>query len=56
MVDGWKLQAALHALGNIAGEPRSESNRILNVNAEESLRFLIYETASKSSKFAPSVS
>ncbi|XP_058221578.1 uncharacterized protein LOC131331565 [Rhododendron vialii] len=49
-----KQLAALHALGNIAGEPRSESNRILNVNAEESLRFLIYETASKSSKFAPS--
>ncbi|KAI8552512.1 hypothetical protein RHMOL_Rhmol06G0272700 [Rhododendron molle] len=49
-----KQLAALHALGNIAGEPRSESNRILNVNAEECLRFLIYETASKSSKFAPS--
>lgn len=50
-----KKLAALHALGNIAGETRSESNRLLNYNAEEILKRLIYETASKSSKFSPSV-
>ncbi|THF95055.1 hypothetical protein TEA_029656 [Camellia sinensis var. sinensis] len=50
-----KQLAALHALGNIAGETRSESNRMLNVDGEENLRVLIYETASKSSKLTPSV-
>ncbi|XP_028122328.1 uncharacterized protein LOC114319503 isoform X2 [Camellia sinensis] len=49
-----KQLAALHALGNIAGETRSESNRMLNVDGEENLRVLIYETASKSSKLTPS--
>ncbi|OWM88639.1 hypothetical protein CDL15_Pgr002406 [Punica granatum] len=50
-----KIQlAALHALGNLAGEVRSENSVILNSGAEEALRFLIYETASKSSKLTPS--
>ncbi|KAI8008115.1 hypothetical protein LOK49_LG07G03117 [Camellia lanceoleosa] len=49
-----KQLAALHALGNITGETRSESNRMLNVDGEEYLRVLIYETASKSSKLTPS--
>ncbi|KAK4779272.1 hypothetical protein SAY86_006800 [Trapa natans] len=49
-----KIQlAALHALGNLAGEVRSENNMILNSAAEETLRFLIYDTASKSSKLTP---
>ncbi|KAJ0046865.1 hypothetical protein Pint_04628 [Pistacia integerrima] len=47
-------QAALHALANIAGESRPEHNMILNSNAEESLRRLIYEVASRSSKLTPS--
>ncbi|KAJ0101683.1 hypothetical protein Patl1_04728 [Pistacia atlantica] len=47
-------QAALHALANIAGESRPEHNTILNSNAEESLRRLIYEVASRSSKLTPS--
>ncbi|XP_027355201.1 uncharacterized protein LOC113865051 [Abrus precatorius] len=46
--------AALHALGNISGEARSENNMILNAEAEENLRRLIYETASKSTKLTPS--
>ncbi|GAB4846485.1 hypothetical protein Ancab_025490 [Ancistrocladus abbreviatus] len=46
--------AALYALGNIAGDNRPENNRILNGDAEEILRHLIYETASKSSKLTPS--
>ncbi|CAN0890633.1 26S proteasome non-ATPase regulatory subunit 5 [Linum grandiflorum] len=49
-----KQLAALHALGNISGESRTENNRILNADAEESLRRLIYETASRSSKLTPS--
>lgn len=49
-------QAALHALANIAGESRSETTRILNSTAEESLRRLIYEVASRSTKLTPSVS
>lgn len=52
----WQGQAALHALGNISGETRSENSMILTSDAEESLRRLIYETASKSSKLTPSVS
>ncbi|KAK9268414.1 hypothetical protein L1049_000164 [Liquidambar formosana] len=51
-----KQLPALHALGYISGEARSENNRILNGDAEESLRRLIYETASKSSRLTPSVS
>ncbi|KAB2605587.1 hypothetical protein D8674_005304 [Pyrus ussuriensis x Pyrus communis] len=47
-------QAALHALGNISGEIRSANSMILTSDAEESLRRLIYETASKSSKLTPS--
>ncbi|KAA8523937.1 hypothetical protein F0562_010360 [Nyssa sinensis] len=49
-----KQLAALHALGNISGETRSENNILLNSAAEESLRCLIYETASKTSKLTPS--
>ncbi|XP_031266569.1 uncharacterized protein LOC116124959 [Pistacia vera] len=51
---GSKQLAALHALANIAGESRPEHNTILNSNAEESLRRLIYEVASRSSKLTPS--
>ncbi|KAJ1378182.1 Armadillo-type fold [Sesbania bispinosa] len=46
--------AALHALGNISGETRSENNIILNAEAEENLRRLVYEKASRSSKLTPS--
>ncbi|XP_057459105.1 uncharacterized protein LOC130749748 [Lotus japonicus] len=49
-----KQLAALHALGNISGEPRTENNIILNAEAEENLRRLVYETASRSSKLTPS--
>ncbi|KAM1655513.1 hypothetical protein ACFX1Q_008383 [Malus domestica] len=49
-----KQLAALHALGNISGETRSANSMILTSDAEESLRRLIYETASKSSKLTPS--
>ncbi|XP_034678997.1 uncharacterized protein LOC117909188 isoform X1 [Vitis riparia] len=46
--------AALHALGNISGETRSENKIMLNNDAEESLQHLIYESASKSPKLTPS--
>ncbi|KDP45863.1 hypothetical protein JCGZ_15307 [Jatropha curcas] len=49
-----KQLAALHSLGNISGESQSESNKVLNADAEENLRRLIYETASKTSKLTPS--
>ncbi|KAB1216575.1 26S proteasome non-ATPase regulatory subunit 5 [Morella rubra] len=49
-----KQLSALHALANIAGESRPEDKILLNGNAEESLRKLIYETASKSPKLTPS--
>ncbi|KAB2615932.1 hypothetical protein D8674_022520 [Pyrus ussuriensis x Pyrus communis] len=49
-----KQLAALHALGNISGETRPVNSMILTSDAEESLRRLIYETASKSSKLTPS--
>ncbi|KAM1583086.1 hypothetical protein ACFX10_030735 [Malus domestica] len=49
-----KQLAALHALGNISGETRPANSMILTSDAEESLRRLIYETASKSSKLTPS--
>lgn len=52
----WNTQAGLHALGNIAGEPRPGDDMILDNNAEESLHRLIYGTASKTSKLTPSVS
>ena len=46
----------MHALGNIAGDSRPENKILLNGDAEESLRRLMYITASKSSKLTPSVS
>ncbi|XP_073220000.1 uncharacterized protein [Cicer arietinum] len=46
--------AALHALGNISGETRSENDIILDAEAEENLLRLLYEAASKSSKLTPS--
>lgn len=49
-----KQLAALHAFGNISGESRHENNIILKGEAEESLRRLTYETASKSPKLTPS--
>ncbi|KAF9666742.1 hypothetical protein SADUNF_Sadunf16G0260400 [Salix dunnii] len=49
-----KQLASLHSLANISGETRSGSNIILNSEAEETLRCLIYEAASKSSKLTPS--
>uniref|UniRef100_A0A164Y2A7 26S proteasome non-ATPase regulatory subunit 5 n=1 Tax=Daucus carota subsp. sativus TaxID=79200 RepID=A0A164Y2A7_DAUCS len=51
---GGKQLAGLHALGNIAGEPRPEDDVILDGAAEESLQRLIYATASKTSKLTPS--
>lgn len=50
------IQAAMHALGNIFGESRSENDIVLNDNAEENLQDLIYQIASRSSKMTPSVS
>ncbi|KAK4576873.1 hypothetical protein RGQ29_027423 [Quercus rubra] len=49
-----KQLSALHALGNIAGDSRPENKILLNGDAEESLRRLMYITASKSSKLTPS--
>ncbi|GLU18126.1 hypothetical protein SLE2022_344430 [Rubroshorea leprosula] len=49
-----KQLAALHALGNIVGESRPENSKILNADAEENLRRLIYEVGSDSSKLTPS--
>ncbi|KAK3035007.1 hypothetical protein RJ639_033385 [Escallonia herrerae] len=49
-----KQLAALHALGNICGETRFDNTKMLNSGAEESLRRLIYETASNTSKLTPS--
>ncbi|XP_024966520.1 uncharacterized protein LOC112506595 isoform X1 [Cynara cardunculus var. scolymus] len=49
-----KQLAALHSLGNIVGESRPENNKLLNADAEESLRRLIYETASNTPKLIPS--
>ncbi|KAK1424560.1 hypothetical protein QVD17_19892 [Tagetes erecta] len=46
--------AALHSLGNIVGETRPENNKLLTSDAEETLRRLIYETASNSPKLIPS--
>lgn len=51
----WHVQAALHALANIAGETRPKSNRIVDGKAEESLRCLMYDVAAQSTKLAPSV-
>ncbi|XP_022981236.1 uncharacterized protein LOC111480433 [Cucurbita maxima] len=49
-----KQLAAMHALGNIFGETRSENDIMLNDNAEENLGDLIYQTASRSPKITPS--
>lgn len=49
-----KQLAALHALGNIAGENRIQKDILLKREAEESLQRLIYETASRTSKLTPS--
>lgn len=46
--------AALHALGNIVGEARSGNDVLLDGDAEESLRRLIYETSSKTPKLTAS--
>lgn len=46
--------AALHALANIVGETRAENYVLLDDDAEQNLRRLIYETASKTSKLTPS--
>lgn len=51
-----KQQAALHSLGNIVGGTRPENNKLLNADSEESLKRLIYETASNTPKLIPSVS
>ncbi|KAJ4726360.1 ARM repeat superfamily protein [Melia azedarach] len=49
-----KQLAALHVLANIAGETRPEDKMNLSASAEENLRRLIYEVASRSSKLTPS--
>ncbi|KAL9259628.1 26S proteasome non-ATPase regulatory subunit 5-like protein [Drosera capensis] len=49
-----KQLAALHAVGNIIGEARPESGKMLSPDHEENLRQFIYETASNSSKLTPS--
>ncbi|KAL6538325.1 hypothetical protein OROGR_012313 [Orobanche gracilis] len=49
-----KQLTALHSLGNIAGETRMENTVMLNSIAEENLRSLIYDKASKTSKLTPS--
>ncbi|RZC50897.1 hypothetical protein C5167_019320 [Papaver somniferum] len=46
--------AALHALGNISGENRSDHSKLLNDTAEECLRRIIYDTAGESPKLTPS--
>ncbi|XP_016581187.2 uncharacterized protein LOC107878638 isoform X3 [Capsicum annuum] len=49
-----KQLASLHALANIVGETRAENDVLLDGDAEQNLRRLIYETASKTSKLTPS--
>ncbi|KAL7143370.1 hypothetical protein ABFS83_08G186700 [Erythranthe nasuta] len=49
-----KQLAALHSLGNIAGENRTGNTVLLNSTAEDTLRSLIYDEASKTSKLTPS--
>ncbi|KAG8364910.1 hypothetical protein BUALT_Bualt18G0047600 [Buddleja alternifolia] len=46
--------AALHSLANISGETRIQTTTVLNNTAEDNLRSLIYEKASKTSKLTPS--
>lgn len=49
------IQAALHSLANIVGETRKENSMVLESNAEETLRRLVYEKAANTSKLTPSV-
>lgn len=49
-----KQLAALHSLGNIAGETRPVDRRVLDSAAEENLKKLIYVKASNTSKLTPS--
>ncbi|KAK6154360.1 hypothetical protein DH2020_008608 [Rehmannia glutinosa] len=49
-----KQLAALHSLGNIAGETRIENTMVLSSSAEENLRSLTYDKASRTSKLTPS--
>ncbi|XP_058101040.1 uncharacterized protein LOC131245531 isoform X2 [Magnolia sinica] len=49
-----KQLAALHALANISGENRSRDSIMLNDDAEEFLRRLIYAAAAESPKLTPS--
>ncbi|CAH9135571.1 unnamed protein product [Cuscuta epithymum] len=46
--------AALHALGNIVGESRSGNDVLLDSDAEQSLRCLIYEASSRTPKLTAS--
>lgn len=50
------MKAALHSLANIAGETRMGNNVFLTSAAEENLKSLIYDKASRSPKLIPSVS
>lgn len=50
------MKAALHSLANIAGETRMGNNVFLTSTAEENLKSLIYDKASKTPKLIPSVS
>ncbi|KAL1563737.1 hypothetical protein AAHA92_06166 [Salvia divinorum] len=49
-----KQLAALHSLANIAGETRTGNNVLLTRVAEENLKSLIYDQASKTPKLIPS--
>ncbi|CAL1385837.1 unnamed protein product [Linum trigynum] len=49
-----KQLAGLHSFANISGETRPENNRILSAVAEDNLKRLMYEIASRSSKLTPS--
>ncbi|XP_042063698.1 uncharacterized protein LOC121807514 [Salvia splendens] len=49
-----KQLAALHSLANIAGETRMGNNVLLTRVAEENLKSLIYDQASKTPKLIPS--
>ncbi|KAH6835472.1 ARM repeat superfamily protein [Perilla frutescens var. hirtella] len=49
-----KQLAALHSLANIAGETRMGNNVFLTSAAEENLKSLIYDKASKTPKLIPS--
>ncbi|KAH7651700.1 26S proteasome non-ATPase regulatory subunit 5 protein [Dioscorea alata] len=49
-----KQLAGLHALGNICGVERSADSVLLNDNAEEYLKRMIYATAAETPKLTPS--